>query len=163
MRLRPLLPFGSAAAALVLLATGGVAFSHGRGERTRGAVRPYTEAHAGVIAGVRVHGDARTRTRDGRTEVRVSAEGLPRHATLAARLVNGRCSDVGPAFKFDPSGPATRDNEVWLDLKTRSRGEAGDRLKVRPLPRGHIFSMVIHAGPNTDPGARIACGDLKPD
>jgi hypothetical protein len=163
MRPRSLIPLSSGVAALVLVATVGVAFGHGRGVRTRGAVRPYAVAHAGVIPGVHVRGDARTRTRDGRTEVRVSARGLTNGALYAARLVNGRCTDYDAAFKFDPSAPATRENGVWLDLRAQQRGEASDRIRVRPLPSGHVWSMVIFEGGNTDPGARIACGDLKPD
>ena len=163
MRLRSLVPLSSGVAALVLIATVGVAFSHGRGVRTRGEVRPYAVAHDGVIPGVHVRGDARTRTRDGRTEVRVSARGLTNGAVFAARLVNGRCTDYDAAFKFDPSAPATRDNGVWLDLRAGQRGRASDRIRVRPLPSGHVWSMVIFEGPNTGPGDRIACGDLNPD
>jgi hypothetical protein len=114
-------------------------------------------AHSGVT------GRARTRTRDGRTEVRVNARGLPHHAEFAARLTNGRCADRDAAFRFDPSGPDTRDNEVWLDLRTRDAGAAGDRIRVRPLPNGHLFSVVVYAHANPTPGDRVACGDLKPD
>jgi hypothetical protein len=151
------------AAGLVLLMGGGVALSHGRGVRTEARLRPYAAPHDGVLANAGVTGRARTRTRDGRTEVRVQARGLARDTTVAARLTNGRCADFGAGFKLDPSAPATRDNGVWLDLRADRAGEAGDRISVRPLPAGHIFSIVVYAGPNLNPGARIACGDLRPD
>jgi hypothetical protein len=154
---------GCTVAVVATVATGSVALSSGRGIRTRGEIRPYAVAHAGVVPGLHVRGDARTRTRNGHTEVRASARGLAPGALYAARLVNGRCTDYDAAFKFDPSGPATRDNGVWLDLRAQRRGEASDRIRVRPLPSGHVWSMVIFEGGNTDPGARIACGDLKPD
>ena len=154
---------GASVAVVAIVATGGVALSSGRGIRTEAAIAPYSDAHDGVVAHAGVSGRARTRTRDGRTEVRVSARGLPRHGDFAARLTSGRCADLGAAFKFDPSGPATRDNEVWLDLRTRGRGEAGDRVRVQPFPSGHLFSVVVYAHGNPDPGDRIACGDLRPD
>jgi hypothetical protein len=86
----------------------------------------------------------------------------PNTGEFAARLTNGRCADFGAAFKSDASGPAPRDNDVWLDLRTAGRGEAGDRIRVHPLPSGHLFS-VVHAHGNADPGDRVACDDLKPD
>jgi len=34
---------------------------------------------------------------------------------------------------------------------------------VHPLPSGHLFSVVVYAHGNADPGDRVACGDLEPD
>jgi hypothetical protein len=161
-RIRPLLS-AMCAAGLVLTMAGGVALSHGRGVRTEARLHAYVAPHEGVLANAGVTGRARTRTRDGRSEVRVQARGLARNTTVAARLTNGRCADFAPSFKLDPSGPATRDNGVWLDLRAGRSGEASDRISVRPLPAGHLFSIVVYAGPNLDPGARVACGDLQPD
>lgn len=163
MRTRVLLASTAAAGLAVITAGAGVALSHGRGVRMEADVRQYSAPDAGVVANSGVRGEARTRTRDGRTEVRLRATGLPHDATFGARLHNGRCADVGPAFKFDPSGPATRENEVWLDLKTGASGRASDRIRVHPLPHGRVLSIVIHADPNPASGARIACGDLEPD
>lgn len=161
MRIR--LTLGSlVAVGLALITAGGVAYSHGRGLRTEGKVGPYTSAHAGVVVNAGVRGEARTRTRDGRTEVRLRASGLPHNAQFGAQLYSGRCADVGPRFKFDPQGPGTRANEVWLDLRTGRSGEARDRVKVPPVPAGR-YSIVIHEHANPDPGSRIACGDLEPD
>lgn len=162
--MRTRLTFSSAAAvSLALISAGGVAYSHGRGVRTEARVGPYTAAHAGVVVNAGVRGEARTRTRDGRTEVRLRAKGLAHDAQFGAQLYSGRCRDFGPRFKFDPQGPGTRANEVWLDLRTGSRsGEARDRVQVRPLPPGQ-YSIVIHEHANPDPGSRIACGDLEPD
>ncbi len=162
MRTRPALT-AVAAAGLVLLTAGGVASSHGRGIRTEADVRSYSAAHAGVVLVAGVRGEARTRTRDGRTEVRLRASGLAHRADYGARLHDGRCADHGASFQFDPQAPNTRANEVWLDLRTGRSGEARDRVKVRPLPRGRVFSIVIHEHANPDAGARIACGDLEPD
>jgi len=158
-----LLVVGPLAAGVALLAAGGVAESHGRGVRTEGQLRPYAVAHANVVVKSGVTGRVRTRTRGGRTEVRLQARGLAHDATYGARLYNGRCADLGPAFRFAAGGPATRENEVWLDLRTGATGRAGDRIKVRPLPSGRVFSIVVHAQSNADPGARIACADLAPD
>ena len=163
-RMRPrLLLGGLLTTAVALAAAGGVAQSHGRGVRTQADLRPYTAPHAGVVVNAGVRGEARTRTRDGHTEVRLRAAGLPRNATFGARLYNGRCADHGTAFKFDTDGPATRENEVWLDLRTADTRAAGDRIRVRPLPSGRVFSIVVHEHANPDAGDRIACGDLLPD
>jgi len=140
---------------LAVALAAGTAFSSGRGIRTRGDIRPYTEAHAGVVVKSGVHGEARTRTRDGRTEVRVSVSGLPHSATAEARLHEGRCADHGDTFKYAGTG-----DEVRIALKTGPNGtRAGNRVRVRPLPGTGPLSMVVHDAS----GARIACGDLDPD
>jgi hypothetical protein len=144
---------GLATAGIALAAATGAAGS-GRGIRTRAAIGPYPVAHAGVVAGSKVRGDARTRTRDGRTEVRVRVRGLAHDATLEARLHDGRCSDFGDTFTY----PATGDHVV-VALRSGHSGEAGARVKVPPIPAGRQFSIVIHG----DSGARIACGDLLAD
>jgi hypothetical protein len=163
MRTRVPLASTAVAGIALLAAGGGIALSHGRGVRTEAAVRQYTAPQDGVVVNSGVRGEARTRTRDRRTEVRLKARGLAHHATFGARLHLGRCSDVGPAFKYDPSGPSTRENEVWLDLRTAGSGRASDRIRVAPLPAGRVLSIVIHADANPASGARIACGDLEPD
>jgi hypothetical protein len=150
------------AAGLAPIAIGGVAFSDGRGIRTAGAIGPYTAAHDGVVVNAGVKGEARTRTRNRRTEVRLRATGLPHNAQFGAQLYVGRCRDYGPRLKFDPKGPGNRENEVWLDLRTGRSGEARDRVSFRPVPRDQ-YSIVIHERANPDPGSRIACGDLEPD
>jgi hypothetical protein len=145
---------GLATAGIVLVGAAGIAAGHGRGVRTEAAIRPYDVAHAGVIVGAKARGEARTRTRDGRTEVRVRARGLPHGAALEARLHDGRCADFGDTFTYAGSG-----EHVVVVLRSGRSGQARERVKVAPIPDGRQFSIVIHG----ESGARIACGDLLPD
>jgi|GEM_PF-2739248 len=158
------------ATGLALIAAGGVAFGHATPTRAEAELAPYTASHTGVIVDAGVTGEARTVSDDGRSTVRLKAEGLAAGAAYGVHVHSGRCSDFGPHFKFDPLGPGTRDNEVWLDLHANASGRARDRVTVRPLPIGQPYSVVIHALSNPDqapvgepghPGARIACGDLE--
>src|SRR5262249_31361433 len=75
-------------------------------------------------AGAGVTGSAWLPTIDGATFVHLDAAGLAPGSWHAARLDLGSCAGQLGDFRYDPAGPATRTNEVWLDLVAGRDGRA---------------------------------------
>jgi hypothetical protein len=130
------------------------------------AVGPYATAAPGVIANAGAAGRASLVTQDGTTEVRLVATGLDPGSRHAAHVHLGGCAAQLGHFRYEPSGPASRANEIWLDLTADRHGRASARTRVRAIDLGRPLSVVIHQGANPDvvagsvPGARIACGPV---
>jgi hypothetical protein len=130
------------------------------------AVGPYTTAAPGVVTNAGATGRAALVTGDGTTEVRLVAAGLVPGSRHAAHVHVGTCASVLGHFRYDSNGPASRANEIWLDLTADRHGRAAARVRVRAIDLGAPLSVVIHQGANPDvvpgsvPGARIACGPI---
>lgn len=132
---------------------------------------PYTAAHSGVVVGAPITADAHlVTTPSGRTIVRVTAEGLTPGGNYAAHVHYGACTDYLGHFQYMHPGPATRENEVWLDLDANAAGRASDQVQVGSVDLAQSLSLVIHQHSNPDtapgagpPGPRIACGNLELD
>ncbi|MFG1945230.1 superoxide dismutase [Nonomuraea sp. NPDC048826] len=105
----------------------------------------------------------------GQTITSLVVEGfLPRRA-YGAHLHTAPCgkaaTDAGPHYQHRP-GPASADNEIWLDLKTDTSG-TGRATARHPWgfdPAAPPRSLVLHAKPTEtsgpdagDAGDRIAC------
>jgi Cu/Zn superoxide dismutase len=142
------------------------------GARTaRAELGAYTTAHTGVVTDSAVVAHAHVvATPDGRTMLRVTAEGLVPGGSYAVHVHYGACTDYLGHFQYEHPGPATRDNEVWLDLDANAAGRASDQVQVAPFDLEQSLSLVIHqhSNPDTGPGAgppgpRIACGNLELD
>lgn len=135
---------------------------------------PYTTAHAGVITDSGVTGQAHfTATGAGTTIVTIEAAGLKPGDSYGAHVHFGTCPQFLGHFKFDTSiASARRANEVWLDLTANADGRARDQVSVAGIAPDQVLSVVIHHESNPDlapnvagetqPGARIACGELLP-
>jgi Cu/Zn superoxide dismutase len=131
----------------------------------------YTTAHTGVVIGSTVVARAHVvATPSGITVVRVTAEGLAPGGSYAVHVHYGACTDYLGHFQYLHPGPATRDNEVWLDLDANAAGRASDQVQVAPFDLEQSLSLVIHQHSNPDtgpgggsPGPRIACGNLELD
>jgi Cu/Zn superoxide dismutase len=131
----------------------------------------YTTAHTGVVTNSTVMAHAQViATPSGVTVVRVTAEGLAPGGSYAVHVHYGACTDYLGHFQYQHPGPATRDNEVWLDLDADAAGRASDQVQVAPFDLEQSLSLVIHqhSNPDTGPGAgppgpRIACGNLELD
>jgi Cu/Zn superoxide dismutase len=137
----------------------------------RAELGAYTTAHTGVVTDSVVTARAHVVvTPDGRTILRVTAEGLAPGGNYAVHVHYGACTDYLGHFQYEHPGPATRDNEVWLDLDANADGRASDQVQVAPFDLEQSLSLVIHqhSNPDTGPGAgppgpRIACGNLELD
>lgn len=161
---RMLAPLALLAVVGVVVAAAGSAASPAR--VATAAVGPYTTPHAGVVVGAGITGAAHLVTLPtGETHVRIAAHGLAPGGNYAAHVHFGACTDYLGHFRYDPAGPATRDNEIWLDLDANAAGYASDEVVVPALDLTQTLSLVIHQHSNTDvgegpPGPRTACGDV---
>jgi hypothetical protein len=135
------------------------------------AITPYTTPHSGVLVDAGVTGEAHAvTTASSRTIVRVAAQGLAPGGNYAVHVHFGSCTDYLGHFQYQHPGPASRDNEVWLDLDANAAGRADDQVQVAAVDLDQTLSLVIHqhSNPDTGPGAgppgpRLACGDLELD
>jgi hypothetical protein len=129
-------------------------------------VGSYKTPAPGVVVNSGVTGRATLETEGGTTVVRLTAAGLAPGTRHAAHLHLGTCADLLGHYRYDPKGPATRANEVWLDLTANRQGRAADTVTVRAVDLTKPLSVVIHTNANPDvvagsvPGARIACGPV---
>jgi len=137
----------------------------------RAELGPYTIAHAGVVtdAGVTAQAHILTTPR-GQAILRVTAAGLAPGELYGVHIHYGACTDYLGHFQYVHPGPATRENEVWLDLDANASGRASDQVQVASFDLGQSLSLVVHqhSNPDTGPGAgppgpRIACGNLELD
>jgi Cu/Zn superoxide dismutase len=155
--------------ATAALALGGAGLAHAHATHDAHAdVGPYTTPHAGVVVNAGVTGAAGVVTNRHGSLVRIHAAGLTPGEEYGAHVHAGRCTDYLGHFRYDPAGPGTRENEIWLDLAPNAAGRAHDEVRVSALPADQPLSVVIHEHSNPDhapgepghPGSRIACGDL---
>jgi superoxide dismutase, Cu-Zn family len=110
---------------------------------------------------------------DGGTKVKLKIEGLKPDTAFGSHVHVAACGespdDAGPHYqdKADPQKPSTdpkyanRQNEVWLDFTTDSKGEGEAESTVGwQLRDGEGQSVVIHAMPTkTEPGKAGTAGD----
>ena len=155
--------------AAAVFAAVSTASSPNAAEHAVASIVPYTAAHAGVVVGSGVNAHARVLTpgRRARSIVKLRATGLSPGSRYGVHVHSGTCADYLGHYRYELSGPGTRDNEIWLDLTSTSSGRARDRVTVpRFNPAG--LSIVIHQMANPDqvpdptghPGDRIACGNF---
>ena len=133
----------------------------------RADLGPYSTPHTGVITDAAVTAQAHiVTTPSGRTILTVTAEGLAPGGSYGVHVHYGACTDYLGHFQYQHPGPATRDNEVWLDLDANAAGSAADQVQVALFDLDQPLSLVIHQHANPDvgdgpPGPRIACGNLE--
>ena len=103
---------------------------------------------------------------DGSTTVTLHVKGLPADRTFGAHVHRLACSDnkAGPHYRNDPNGPASPDNEIWLDFTTNPDGNGSSNATVNFTIRpGEAKSVVIHDhGTETGgvAGPKLACIDV---
>jgi Cu/Zn superoxide dismutase len=137
----------------------------------RADIGAYTTSHTGVVTDSTVTAQAHlVQTPSGRTVIRVTAAGLVPGGDYAAHIHYGACTDYLGHFQYQHPGPATRENEIWLDLDADAAGRAVDQVQVSSFDLDQSLSLVIHQHANIDtgpgagpPGPRIACGNLELD
>jgi Cu/Zn superoxide dismutase len=135
----------------------------------RASIGPYSTTHSGVVVDAGVTADAHVvTTSSDRTIISLTAQGLTPGGEYAAHIHYGACTDYLGHFQYVHPGPATRENEVWLDLDANAAGRASDQVQVAGLDLAQPLSLVVHqhSNPDTGPGAgppgpRIACGNLE--
>jgi len=159
----------SALAALALSTAAASAGASPGASVARAAVGPYTTAHSGVVVDAGVNAAAHlVTTPSGSMIIQVTAQGLVPGGDYAAHIHYGACTDYLGHFQYVHPGPATRENEVWLDLDATATGRASDQVQVAALDLTQTLSIVVHqhSNPDTGPGAgppgpRIACGNIE--
>ncbi|HLU73886.1 MAG TPA: superoxide dismutase family protein [Nonomuraea sp.] len=106
----------------------------------------------------------------GQTITSLVVEGFLPRRTYGAHLHTNPCgksgADAGPHYRHRKDGPASPDNEIWLDFETNASGE-GRATARHPWgfdPASPPRSLIVHAKPTTktgahagDAGDRIAC------
>ena len=122
---------------------------------TRGDVHAFA-AGAGQAIDGRVE---MVRTADGRTLVRLHVEGLLPNTAYGSHVHQAACGtgDADGHFGFDPSGPATPPNEIWLSFTTNAAGIGNSHAIALGTAGPNAVSVVVHA-PITN--AKVACADL---
>jgi Cu/Zn superoxide dismutase len=162
----------TALAALALTSAAAAVASTGPDAQiARAALGPYTTAHTGVVVDAGVTAQAHlVSTPGGRIVLRVTAEGLAPGGSFAVHVHDGACTEYLGHHRYDAAAPASRDNEIWLDLDANAAGHAADQVQVASFDLEQPLSLVIHQHSNPDvgpgagpPGPRIACGNLELD
>src|SRR4051794_31117855 len=156
---------------LAALAVTAAAIAAPGAQVARATLGAYTTEHVGVVTGSTVTAEAHlVATPSGHTILRVTAQGLTAGGNYAVHIHYGSCTDYLGHYQYQHPGPATRDNEIWLDLDANPAGRASDEVQVAPFDVDQPLSLVIHqhSNPDTGPGAgppgpRIACGNLELD
>jgi Cu/Zn superoxide dismutase len=159
----------TALAAALVLTTATIASARPGANIARAEVGAYTTPHAGVVVDAGVTAQAQViSTPSGRTILRVTAEGLAPGGNYAVHVHDGACTDYLGHYRYDPTAPSSRENEIWLDLDANAAGQAADQVQVASFDLDQSLSLVIHqhSNPDTGPGAgppgpRIACGNLE--
>ncbi len=152
---RPRLRVGIVIASSLALVLAPAAFAGGA-TVTRGDFGAFATGIGMPIAGNAVM----VRMADGRTYVRIHAEGLAAGVTYASHVHAQACADgaAGGHYRFDPAGAATPPNEIWPGPFTTNRAGIGNSDTFAAATAGPgAVSVVIH-GPT---GAKIACADLE--
>lgn len=158
-----------AVAAGAVFAAGSSASSPNAAQHARAALAPYSVAHDGVMVGSGVNAVATVVSpgHANKSIVKIRVWGLMPGHDYGVHVHNGTCTSYLGHRRYDPAGPGTRANEIWLDLHASPTGRAHDRVRVARFdPTG--LSIVIHESANPDrvvdpmghPGNRIACGDF---
>ena len=75
---------------------------------------------------------------------------------------------AGGHYRNDPAGPATADNEIWLDFATTSAGTGNSQAVAAFLLRPNGAHAVVIHDHETDPvtgaaGPKLACVDVNFD
>jgi Cu/Zn superoxide dismutase len=108
-------------------------------------------------------------TADGRTHVVLQVRGLPPGRELGSHvhLLPCNVNKAGGHYRNDPAGPATPDNEIWLDFTTDAAGngsaQAWNDFLIRP---DGAHAVIIHDHGTDGAGAagpKLACLDVSFD
>ena len=103
---------------------------------------------------------------DGSTTVTLHVKGLPADRMFGAHVHKLACDNnkAGTHYRNDPNGPASPDNEIWLDFMTNDAGNGESHATVDFTIRpGEAKSVVIHDHGTDSSGAagpKLACIDV---
>ena len=140
-------------AALAALALTAAAIAAPDARVARAELGAYTTAHTGVVTDSTVIAHAHVvATPDGVTILRVTAEGLVPGGSYAVHVHYGACTDYLGHFQYEHPGPATRDNEVWLDLDANAAGRARSGRSHRSTRAVAVARHPPTPNPDTGPG-----------
>ena len=100
------------------------------------------------------------------TEVTVDLTGFAANTTYRAHLHEGTCTDMGPHYKDDPTGPETPPNEIHLSstatpadgLQSNAAGEITGSGSATWIARAVPLSVMVHE--DAAPGLPVACATL---
>ncbi|MCG5212721.1 superoxide dismutase family protein [Streptosporangium soli] len=151
-----------------------------------GTFEPYKQGATAVVYDEKLvpsgaMGEATIESTGTETESELFLEGMLPNRKYGAHLHVNACGekpdDSGPHFRWEaspsasPNQPATRENEIWLDISTNGEGD-GDAHATQPwaLTKDRLpGSVVIHAKETTTTGPqagqagdRVACLTLNP-
>jgi hypothetical protein len=134
----------------------------GPAQVTRGDLHPFAAAISDPALAA-TYGDLSghaqmVRTADGKTIVSVHVAGLLANVAYPSHVHKSACAD-GAAdghYKFDPSGLANNQNEIWTSFTSDSDGVGNGRAVADRTAGPTAVSVVVHA----PGGAKIGCADL---
>jgi len=129
---------------------------------------PYGNGAPNPTAGgtARVHAVANSSGQAGKTIVTLHVSGLAPGREFGSHVHILACGDnkAGGHYRNDPAGPATPDNEVWLDFTTDEGGSGNAQAVVDWTIRpGGAKAVVIHDHKTEvggAAGAKLACLDV---
>jgi Cu-Zn family superoxide dismutase len=172
MRIRTIAAVGAAATLTMLLP--GMAWGSSGADvvRAEGSLtaydNPYGTGAANPTAGgaARVHAVANSSGEDGKTIVTLHVTGLAPNREFGSHVHILACGDnkAGGHYRNDPAGPATPDNEIWLDFTTNGAGSGRAQAVVDWTIRpGGAKAVIIHdheTEPGGAAGPKLACLDV---
>ena len=104
-------------------------------------------------------------TEGGKTHVTLHVTGLPPNRAFGSHVHVLPCEDpaqAGGHYRNEPAGPATPENEIWLDFTTNAAGVGHAQAIVDFLIRHDGAHSVVNHALATDPatgaaGPKLAC------
>lgn len=124
---------------------------------------PYSTGAANPISD---SGSARVQaitTPNGKTIVTLHVRGLPANRAFGAHVHILGCDNnkAGGHYRNDPAGPATPENEIWLDFTSNAAGRGQAHAVVDFAIRPGAANAVVIHDRHTDAagaaGAKLAC------
>ena len=128
---------------------------------TNGALVPFAAGAGGSVSG---HAQM-VRNASGSTIVSLHVEGLAPGGTYASHVHAAPCA-VGAAdghYKYDPAGPATPPNEIWLGggpFVANGGGIANAQAVASFTAGASAVSVVVHDLSLPSTANKVACADL---
>lgn len=153
--------FAALAALSIAVSTGAPATAAGA-QVTRGTLHPFAAAITDPTLAAEygdLSGHAQmVRTADGKTIVSVHVTGLLGNVAYPSHVHKAACAagDADGHYKFDPSGPADSNNEIWMSFTSDADGVGQGRAMADRTAGPTAVSVVVHA----PGGAKIGCADL---
>ena len=164
--MRSMLVAGVLVAIAAVLAAGAVSAAGANVIHVGGALTVYANPYGNGAPNPIADGEATitsVATPNGKTIVSLHVSGLPANREFGSHVHILACDDnkAGGHYRDDPAGPASPNNEIWLDFTTNASGHGEAHAVVDWTIRSDGAKAIIIHDHSTDgagvAGAKLAC------